>query len=160
MGSKGHLSLYTSLLQRLLEEAYHAVTWKVKSQLLKSSVVHFTGFVSPEELVAYYAATDIYVHPASIEPHSIAISEAIYMGCPVVISDRCGSYGVSDDVQADRNGLVFPFGDYRAMTACIRSLQDAYLRKKFSEHSHREALRFQKRSHDEVLGELKHRLLS
>lgn len=135
-------------------------TWKVKSELLKSSVVHFTGFVSPEELPAYYAATDIYVHPASIEPHSIAISEAIYMGCPVLISDRCGSYGANDDVQPDKNGLVFPFGDYQAMAHCIKLLLAVDVRKKFSEHSHQEAVRFQKRSHYDVLKDLKQQLLS
>ena len=39
--------------------------------------------------------------------HSLSISEAIYMGCPVIISDKCGSYGETDDVQVNKNGFVF-----------------------------------------------------
>jgi len=84
--------------------------WKHQAGLLKKSKAYFVGFVSAEELPSYYAASDIYVHPAMREPHSIAISEAIFMGCSVIISDRCGSYGPTDDVQKN-NGLVYPWGD-------------------------------------------------
>ena len=130
-------------------------TWKVKSQLLKSSVVHFTGFVSPEELVAYYAATDIYVHPASIEPHSIAISEAIYMGCPVVISDRCGSYGETDDLQIGKNGYIFEFGSINDLAGKLMILtKDSEKRKNFSSYSHEVSLLTQRISHDLMMKEL------
>lgn len=123
-------------------------TWKVKSELLKSSVVHFTGFVSPEELPAYYAATDIYVHPASIEPHSIAISEAIYMGCPIVLSDVCGSHGESDDVQEGRNGFVYEFGNIQMLASAIRRLvQSDNNRSAFSQMSHQLGVKHQFISH-------------
>jgi len=63
--------------------------WEQKAKKLINSKVHFPGFVKLEDLPAYYAASDIYVHPASVEPHSIAISEAIYMGCTVILGDMC-----------------------------------------------------------------------
>jgi len=69
--------------------------------------VIFAGFVPPNTLAEYYCATDIYVHASEHEPHSLAISEAIYCGKPVVISDRCGSYGPLDDVRNGLNGFVY-----------------------------------------------------
>ena len=129
--------------------------WKVKSGSLKKSRVHFTGFISIDELPAYYAATDIYTHPASIEPHSIAISEAIYMGCPVIISNRCGSYGESDDVQDGKNGYVFEFGNITELADKIQVLgSDADLRLKMSEYSHRISIAFQQQSHYGIIDNL------
>ena len=78
--------------------------------------VVFAGFVTPEILAKYYCAADIYVHCSEREAHSLAISEAIYCGLPVVISDRCGSYGPMDDVRVGLNGLVYRCGDVADLT--------------------------------------------
>ena len=108
----------------------------------------FAGFVQPRELPGSYAASDLYVHPARIEPHSLAISEAIYMGLPVVLSDRCGSYGPTDDVQPGRNGFVHPWGDTDALAAAIRRLAtDPELRLQFGRAGHEFAVRSQDRAH-------------
>jgi glycosyltransferase involved in cell wall biosynthesis len=129
--------------------------WQQKATVLKHSKVHFTGFVNIEELPAYYAAADFYTHPASIEPHSIAISEAIYMGCPVIISDRCGSYGQHDDVQEGKNGFVYPFGNITALADVITRLcSNGTLRVSMGEYSHQLSVAFQQRSHHEVLNDL------
>src|SRR5262245_10159772 len=92
---------------------------------LRRQQVLLMGFVQPRDLARYYAATDIYVHASSVEPHSLAVSEAIYMGCPVIISDRCGSYGTTDDVQPGRNGFVYQCGDVSALAAAIRRLAES-----------------------------------
>lgn len=135
--------------------------WKNKAKILTKSKVHFTGFITPEELPSYYATTDVYVHPAGIEPHSIAISEAIYMACPVIVSDRSGSYGASDDVQVDANGEVFSFGDIDQLANKIKKFYDSpALVEKYSKHSHQRSLDFQQRSHGECLEELASRLAS
>lgn len=84
--------------------------------------VVFAGFVAPEELANYYAAADVYVHCSAKEPHSLAISEAIYTGLPVIVSDRCGSYGPSDDVRMGLNGYVYPCGDVLALAAILEKL--------------------------------------
>jgi glycosyltransferase involved in cell wall biosynthesis len=129
---------------------------KQKASSLKHSVIHFTGFTNPEELPAYYAATDIYVHSAAIEPHSLAVSEAIYMGCPIILSDRCGSYGVTDDVQESRNGFVYEFGNREMLANKIEILiNDAAMRFEFGLHSIQISRQFQNRSHYKMLDELK-----
>ena len=81
--------------------------------------VLFAGFVSPELLINYYIAADVYVHCSEIEPHSLAISEAIYSSMPVVLSDRCGSYGPSDDVRPGLNGFFYPCGDVRRLADAV-----------------------------------------
>jgi glycosyltransferase involved in cell wall biosynthesis len=129
--------------------------WEQKSAALKKSKVHFTGFVKPEQLPGFYAATDIYVHPAAIEPHSLAISEAIYMGCPIIISDRCGSYGATDDVQIGKNGYVFRFGNINDLATQIELLvKNSEARSRFGEYSHTIAVEFQKRSHGYFMNQL------
>ncbi len=95
---------------------------RAEAAKLKNNRVIFTGFVSPESLPDYYAATDIYIHPSEFEPHSLAISEAIYMGCPVILSDRCGSYGISDDVQQGVNGFVYECGNIKQLSQLINRL--------------------------------------
>lgn len=125
---------------------------KERSKKLKFNKVHFTGFVSVEDLPAYYAASDIYVHPAAIEPHSIAISEAIYMGCPVIISDRCGSYGINDDVQEGKNGFVYQYQNINQLAAKVEQLVlDESQRKSFGEYSHYLSSMFQQTAHKNVI---------
>jgi glycosyltransferase involved in cell wall biosynthesis len=134
--------------------------WEQKSKKLIKSRVIFPGFINIQELPSYYAATDIYVHPASLEPHSVAISEAIMMGCPIVLSDRCGSYGKDDDVQIEKNGYVFEFGNIEDLAQKIKLLAvNEERRKLFGSYSHQIALVFQQRSHfgiiDNLLEEIK-----
>lgn len=133
---------------------------KGKADNLTSNKVHFAGFVDPLDLPKYYAASDLYLHPARIEPHSLAISEAIYMGLPVVLSDRCGSYGESDDVQVGKNGFVYTFGDIEEMsTKVIALMDDKVLYDTFSAYSLQISRHFQKRAHglclDDLIGKIK-----
>ena len=81
--------------------------------------VWFAGFVTPELLTNYYIASDVYVHCSEMEPHSLAISEAIYASMPVVLSDRCGSYGPSDDVRPGLNGFVYACGDVAGLADAV-----------------------------------------
>ena len=142
--------IYTNLF--VLGSGQMMEAWQQKAMVLNKSRVFFPGFVNIEELPSYYAATDIYVHPASMEPHSIAVSEAIYMGCPVIISDRCGSYGDWDDVQEGKNGYTFAFGNIAELAQKIRSLtEDISARNNFADHSHMIAVGFQETAHKHVL---------
>lgn len=128
---------------------------KTKAATLKSNVVHFAGFVDPIDLPKYYAASDLYLHPARIEPHSLAISEAIFMGLPVVLSDRCGSYGENDDVQEGKNGYVYAFANIEEMSSkVIKLMEDKVLYKTFSDYSVKISRVFQKRAHGGCLADL------
>jgi len=110
--------------------------------------VEFVGFIQPDELPYYYAATDIYIHPSKRDAHSLSISEAIYMGCPVIVSDKCGSYGDTDDVQLNRNGFVYECGNIAQLKSYIQKLaNDIDLRTKFGTVSHKIAEESQEKAH-------------
>jgi glycosyltransferase involved in cell wall biosynthesis len=97
---------------------------RTSARRLGSGGVVFAGFVPPERLAEHYCAADAYVHCADNEPHSLAISEAIYCGLPIVLSDRCGSYGPTDDVQPGFNGFVYRCGDVGEMSRRIMQVLD------------------------------------
>ncbi len=127
--------------------------------VLRSSADHvgvggvlFAGFVSPEILINYYIASDIYVHCSEIEPHSLAISEAIYSSMPVVLSDRCGSYGPSDDVRPGLNGFFYRCGDVAALAGAVDAVvaQDA-TRQGMSNNSREIAIANQSLAHGKAL---------
>src|SRR6185437_15671240 len=90
-----------------------------------------------------------------LEPHSIAVSEAIYMGCPVIISDRCGSHGPADDVQQGINGSVFQFGNIEQLVSRIKELAgNQQKRAEFGANSHAIAAAFQQNAHYSVIENL------
>ena len=115
---------------------------------LRPDAVIFAGFVQPNELPPLYAAADVYVHASSYEPHSLAVSEAVYMGCPVIVSDACGSYGPSDDVRPGCNGFIYPCGDAHALAERVwRLASDAALARSFGEASRLHAVAAQDLAH-------------
>jgi glycosyltransferase involved in cell wall biosynthesis len=88
------------------------------------SAVRLLGFIGVQQLPEYYSAADVYVHPSSHDPHPLAISEALYCGLPVVVSDRIGSAGPTDDVQVGVNGWEYPNSDETALSNILAHLID------------------------------------
>ena len=123
-----------------------------QAQNLPEGSVIFAGFVQPTRLAEWYAAMDVYVHASEIEAHSVAISEAVFMGLPLVISDRCGSYGPTDDLQIGRNGLVYACGDAQGLAGHLRVLAaDQGVRARFGRESERIGRWGQELAHGEGL---------
>lgn len=91
--------------------------------------VVFAGFVQPQTLAHYYSAADAYVHCSEIDPHPLAVSEAVYAGLPVVLSHRCGNYGPSDDVRSGLNGYVYRCGDVDALASALARIFDSRTRR-------------------------------
>lgn len=129
--------------------------WKIAASEIKHHRIIFAGFIEAHHLPAYYAASDIYAHVSEAEPHSVAVSEAIYMGCPVIISHTCGSYGMDDDVQVGVNGYVFPCKNIDQLAQKIEHLATNYeLRNSMSTQSNLIAVSNQRVTHLEVLNTL------
>jgi glycosyltransferase involved in cell wall biosynthesis len=84
--------------------------------------VRFADFVPVLELPRYYMAADILIHPASADPHPLAVGEAITAGLPVIISDRIGCVGPTDDVRPGQNGLEFSCGNIDSLTRALLTL--------------------------------------
>jgi glycosyltransferase involved in cell wall biosynthesis len=97
---------------------------KQKSARIGDNVVEFLGFVPVDILPQYYLSADILVHPSMNDPHPLATSEAVYCGLPVIVSDRTGSVGATDDVRLGKNGMEYPCGDTTALAECLQRLID------------------------------------
>ena len=75
-------------------------------------VVRLKSDVPFNKMEDIYRAHDIFVLPASNEPASIAVLEAMALGMPVVCSDTCGTRTYIED---GVNGYVFESGNRRAL---------------------------------------------
>ncbi len=114
--------------------------------------VIFAGFIPPKTLPEFYCAADVYAHCSEHEPHSLAISEAIYCGLPVVLSDRCGSYGPSDDIRPGFNGFVYRCGDVDNLTQQLEFIINSNeIRYEMSKRSTQSSRFHQKLAHGEAL---------
>jgi len=94
-----------------------------------SDRVIFTGLRS--ELPLILAASDILALPSSFEGFGIIQAEAMYMGLPVVATNRGGSVEV---VEEGETGFLVPYGDEEALASRLGQLKDSYpLRQQFGE---------------------------
>jgi glycosyltransferase involved in cell wall biosynthesis len=80
--------------------------------------VRFAGAISPPQLLALYAAADLFVLPSRFEGYGMAYAEAIVHGLPVV-GTRAGA--IPDTVPAGAGVLVAP-DDAQALATVLRRL--------------------------------------
>lgn len=85
--------------------------------------VFLPGFVQQDKLPLYYLASDVFVLPSISEPWGLVVDEAIAMGKPILISERCGC--IPDIVRSEENGLLFdPLSErqlYNAIEKIVKS---------------------------------------
>jgi glycosyltransferase involved in cell wall biosynthesis len=86
------------------------------------------GGTEPQELRNIYAACDVLVMPAiataSIrEPWGLVANEAMNQGIPVIATTAVGA-AAGGLVRHERNGLVVPEGDTRALADALERLHD------------------------------------
>jgi glycosyltransferase involved in cell wall biosynthesis len=93
------------------------------------------GFVNQSKLPLYYAALDTFVSTSQFDPHPLVVSEAMAMGCPPILSDRCGNWGYSDTVQHRYNGLVYPYGKLNKLVEAILAMTEVETRQQYSQRS-------------------------
>ncbi|MCX6761780.1 MAG: glycosyltransferase [Candidatus Moranbacteria bacterium] len=108
---------------------------KLKKYCVKEKItesVIFTGFISPEEIKNYFAASDIFVHSSKSETQGIVPLEAMYMGLPVVAVD---STGISSLMLNKANGFLVGEDEKEFSGAVLKLIKDADLRKRFGEAS-------------------------
>lgn len=87
-----------------------------------TSIVHTRGWISQDELPAWYSAADAFVLPSYTEGFSRTIPEALSCGTPVIASRISGS---SDHITNGLNGFLFAPGDVDALSSLLKSVVDA-----------------------------------
>jgi glycosyltransferase involved in cell wall biosynthesis len=99
-----------------------------KMELLKANAPHlsilFTGYVPYAQLPAWYALSNIFVHPAFYEPWGVSVQEAMASGLAVVASSRVGS--AFDLIWQGANGYQYPSGNIQALSQCIEQAVQLY----------------------------------
>ena len=77
------LPLYLVGMPAVNQQAYYK-----RCKRLASENIHFTGYVSHEQLLKYYMQARVHVLPSWFETTGLSSLEAATMGCNVVVSDR------------------------------------------------------------------------
>jgi glycosyltransferase involved in cell wall biosynthesis len=88
----------------------------IVSDLNMTTITHFPGRLSPEELPTYYGAADVCVVPSHYEPFGLVAIEAMAAGIPVVASDVGG---LQFTVVSEETGLLAPPQDEAAFAVAI-----------------------------------------
>jgi len=100
--------------------------------------VHFTGFVSTEQLVAIYSRAHAFAYPSLFEGFGLPILEALACGVPTLTSDRSSIPEVAGDA-----ALQVDPEDVEAIAAGLqRVIGDEDLRRRLAELGPQQAARF------------------
>ena len=78
------------------------------------------GFRQINELPAYYAHAQAFIHPALQEQWGLVVNEAMASGLPVLLSERCGC--VPELVASGQNGFTFDPEDVEEMSGLMVKL--------------------------------------
>ena len=86
--------------------------------------VIWTGFIGDQARIsAIYRASDVLICPSDYEPWAVVINEAAAAGLAIVASSVVGA--AAELVKDGVNGRLFPAGDLRALTECLRDVTSA-----------------------------------
>jgi glycosyltransferase involved in cell wall biosynthesis len=80
--------------------------------------IYITGHVEDEELALLYAACDVFVLPSYHESFSVAVTEAMAFGKPVIVSPIAGDPIVEDCVE----GFIIKPYDINSFTEALTTI--------------------------------------
>jgi glycogen synthase len=96
-----------------------AEQWLIDADDRLRARVHFTGWLSPADIVKWYKAADILAVPSRYEPFGLVVLEGMLYGLAVVASDVGGP---SEILEQWHTGLLFPPKDVKVLAASLRWL--------------------------------------
>ena len=110
-----------SIKHRLKLPAYGKYLLKLIRQYGLEQKVIMTGKLSAEEMKDRFLKSSVFVCPSVLENSPNTVGEAMLLGVPVVASD---AGGIPDMITDNRDGLLFPAGDAKALAEVISRLWD------------------------------------
>jgi glycogen(starch) synthase len=81
--------------------------------------IHFTGWLTPNQVDAWYQAADVLVIPSRYEPFGMVVLEGMLNGLPIVAADVGGP---AEILEHERTALLFPPRDVGALAAALTRL--------------------------------------
>jgi glycosyltransferase involved in cell wall biosynthesis len=88
--------------------------------------IHFTGWLTPEQLAGWYEMADVLVVPSWYEPFGMVVLEGMLYGLPIVAA-RIG--GPAEILEHERTGILSPPKDVESLgKAILRLVRDPDLR--------------------------------
>lgn len=107
---------------------------KLCSELGLGDCVQMPGFKQYEELPAYYAHADAFIHASTTEQWGLVVNEAMASGLPVIVSNRCGC--AADLVREGENGWTFdPTNEEQMAELMLRIASDDRIRREMGQKS-------------------------
>jgi glycosyltransferase involved in cell wall biosynthesis len=89
--------------------------------------VHFTGWLSPDQLAQWYGQADVLVVPSWYEPFGMVVLEGMLYGLPIAAA---AVGGPAEILEHKRTGLLFPPRDAAALAhALIRLVEAPWLQR-------------------------------
>lgn len=105
-------------------------TWLIDVLRPYRDRVHFTGWLTPNEVAAWYAAADILVVPSWYEPFGMVVLEGMLYGLAIAASDVGGP---AEILEHGRTGILFPPRNAQALAdAVVRLSADPLLRQRIA----------------------------
>jgi glycosyltransferase involved in cell wall biosynthesis len=89
---------------------------KLITQLAIAPYVHLPGFITYQNMGAWYGLAGAFVHPALQEQWGLVINEACASGLPILCSETVGAREL---VHPDENGFLFAPQDAAAITGTL-----------------------------------------
>jgi glycosyltransferase involved in cell wall biosynthesis len=96
----------------LLEALQHQV-----KQLNLTGRVNFEPVLHPDEVPKRIARADLLVLPSDGEGWGLVVNEALSVGVPVILSDKCGA---AELIRNGVNGFIFRNGEMEDLRSCLR----------------------------------------
>lgn len=104
-----------------------------------NNIIELPHWVSDEQKRLYYQAADIFVLPSQYEGFPLTLLEAMSYGVAAITSKMESLSNLRNGV----DGLLFPTGDYHALSECIKTLlNNSSLRAELSDSGRKFATRY------------------
>lgn len=107
LSEEKNLTLLISVFNELPNHRLTIIgTGPLESELknIANSNIHFEGRVENTKLTEFYLHHDFFILPSLREPWGLVVEEALFFGCPVILSERCGA---CDLIMDGENGFIF-----------------------------------------------------
>ncbi len=113
--------------------------WLPPACLPYADCIHFTGWLTTQEVDEWYRRADIQVIPSRYEPFGMVVLEGMLHGLPIIAADVGGPAAILED---ERTGLLIPpFHPEALAGALLRLLKESELRRRLGSEAAEEVRR-------------------